>query len=279
MADFDLNAHFEKIKPNLGMTESKAGPMIVYMNDGIVSHAIMLYGEYCDAEVQIMSRYLDTESVYLDIGTNIGFHAMSVNKTAGCAVLGFEPHPSHFSVAAHNCHNKNIRLYNVAVGATDGEIIIKDFDETEVGNYGDVSKTSEGITVPQVKLDTLELDRCTLMKIDVEGLEFEVLQGATDTLHKFRPVVFFEAIEHEVWNKCVDYLAMRSYSMYWVSCLTKPNAETFKQTDENPFGTGGVSNILAVPNEKMQPTDLAPVTAGEKFEEMVKRLTGYKLIF
>lgn len=278
-----LNEHFEKIRPLLAQTESRVGDMIVYKNDNIVSQAIGLYGEYCHAEINIMARYLDKDSLYLDIGTNIGYHAKGINHEVGCNVIGFEPHPSHFCVAAYNCQGKNILLYHTALGNKTGTIDLTDFDHGKIGNYGEITTVVEDddevITVPLKKLDTFNLDKCTLMKIDVEGAELSVLQGATKTIKKHRPVIFYEAIDKEVWMACHSFLDTREYKQYWVTCKTKPLAPPFRLSDANPFGNGGVSNILAVPTEKEQPTDLVEVIEGETYDEMVNRMTSYRILF
>lgn len=278
-----LNEYFDRIKPLLGQTDSRIGEMIIYRNDNIISQCIVLFGEYCHAEIGIMSRYLDKDSLYVDIGTNIGYHAKGVNHEVGCNVIGFEPHPSHFCVAAYNCQGKNILLYHTALGNKTGTIDLKDFDHEKVSNYGDITTNVEDddevISVPLKKLDTFNLDKCTLMKIDVEGAELGVLQGAVKTIKKHRPVIFYEAMDAEVWQACHNFLDTRDYKQYWVTCKNKPLAPTYKECPANPFKDSGVSNILAVPIEKEQPTDLVEVREGEVFDEMVNRMTSYKILF
>lgn len=277
--------YFEKLIPSLLKTDSIVGDFVIYKNDTIVSQAIFLLGEYCYAEVKIMSRYLDKDSLYLDIGTNIGFHARAVNNLVGCNVIGFEPHPNHFCVAAYNCKDKNILLYHTALGNKTGTIELKNFNEEDQGNYGDLTTVTDDIDdvieVPLKKLDTFNLDDCTVMKIDVEGAELDVMKGAARTIKKFRPVIFFEALKVEDWVGCYDFLDARDYKQYWVTCKTKPLGPTYKECDPhvNPFGDGGVGNILAVPTEKEQPKDLVPVVRGESYNDMVVRYTSYRILF
>jgi FkbM family methyltransferase len=278
----DINDNLERLKPFIGTTDTKVGEMVVYKNDEIVSLALATFGEYCDAEVQIMTRYLNNESVYLDIGTNIGYHALAINKYVGCAVQCFEPHPDHFTIAAYNCRDKPIRIYNTALGNSNGKITMKRFDPEVQGNYGEikVDENNEGIEVTMIKLDQLEeLARVDVMKIDVEGFEFQVLQGSLETILKHKPVIFYEAIEKEAWDPCFKFLRDLGYSQYWVTCRTKPLAPTYKQTEDNPFDVFGVSNILAIPNEIQQPLDLAPVVEGESFMDLLTRYQRYKLMF
>ena len=278
-----LNEYFEKLTPSLAKTDSLVGDFIIYKNDQIVSQAIALFGEYCHAEVRIMAKYLDKDSLYLDIGTNIGYHARAINHEVGCNVMGFEPHPSHFCVAAYNCQGKNILLYHTALGNKTGNIELKNFDENAAGNYGDLTTLTDDIEdvikVPLKKLDSFNLEKCTLMKIDVEGAELDVLKGANKTIKKFRPVIFYEAIKVEDWAECYEFLDTRDYKQYWVTCRTQPISPTFKTPTVNPFGDGGVSNILAVPAEQEQPEYLVEVTQGETYNDMVKRFTSYRIIF
>ena len=53
------------------------------------------------------------------------------------------------------------------------------------------------ITTPLIALDDLRLDRADLLKIDVEGMEMDVLRGATATILKSRPVILVEMIKTE----------------------------------------------------------------------------------
>lgn len=278
MENYNLEEIFEKLKPNLGKTDSNVGEFIVYRNDSIVSQAIALYGEYSFAEISIMSRYLDQQSLYVDIGTNIGYHAVAVNHFVGCNVIGFEPHPNHFAVIAHNVKDKNILVYNAAASNKTGTIHIADFDETQLGNYGEVSKDSDGIEVQSIKLDDLNLDDCTVIKIDVEGHELNVLKGASKTIKKFRPVVFFEALKENNWEECREFLASKDYKTYWVVCKVRPLHTTYKETELNPFNDTASFNILAVPIEKKQPEDLYPVTPGEWYQTSVDKLKQYKFV-
>lgn len=278
MENYNLTETFEKLKPNLGKTDSNVGEFIVYKNDSIVSQAIALYGEYSFAEIVIMSRYLNQQSLYVDVGTNIGYHAVAVSHFVGCNVIGFEPHPNHFAVIAHNVKDRNILVYNAAVSNKSGSIRIADFDESEFGNYGEVAKDNDGIEVSSVKLDDIKLDACTVIKIDVEGHELNVLKGATKTIKKFRPVIFFEALEGNNWEECRQFLADKDYKAYWVVCRVRPLHTTYKETELNPFNDSASFNILAVPNEKEQPNDLVPVVPNEWYHKTVQRITKYKLV-
>jgi len=274
----DVQELFEQIKPDLIGVNSKVGTIAVYKNDNIISLAIRVFGEYCDTEIDIMATYVNKDSTYLDIGTNIGYHAVGMATRVGCKVIGFEPHPKHFAVAAYNCQNLPVTLHNTALGSKKGKFTMTDFDVSKTSNYGDIHKSDSGIEVSVQKLDDFKIDNISLMKIDVEGHELEVMKGSKKTIDKQRPVIFYEANKDE-WFDCFDFLDSKDYIQYWVGCRNKPENEPFFKTDENPFGLSGVTNILAVPIEKEQPKVLVPVVRGEVFNDAINRIKNYVMLF
>lgn len=280
-SEMTLDNQLKELEPHIGITNTKVGDMLIYRKDTIVSYALSLFGEYCDAEAQIMAHYLTPNSIYVDIGTNIGYHALAINQYVGCVVQGFEPHPYHFAVAAYNCKDKPIRIYNTALSNFNGTIKMSKLDVTDIGNYGEACLDEEdGIEVPVIRLDDVDdLVNVDVIKIDVEGFEYEVMQGGKGTIDKFRPVILFEALDRDFWQPCYDFLNELNYKHYWVVCKTKPVGATFKETEENPFLDYGVSNILAVPIEKAQPDDLIPVNRNESFGEYIEKIKKYKFIF
>jgi FkbM family methyltransferase len=272
----------DSMKDSLLLTESRLGTFLVYKNDNVISKAIDMYGEYCHAEINILKEYLPNEHCqYVDIGTNIGYQLVGVHKETNCMALGFEPNPKHFAVASYNSKDySKIQIINAGASNKNNEIVLKDFDHTQNSNYGDIHITEgEGTTIKVVPLDSIPLDRCSVIKIDVEGHELEVLEGATKTISKYRPVIFYEAMEWDVWTKCHDFLSDRKYKQYWVACRTNPLAPTFKTNKENPFGNSTVSNILAVPAEISQPDYLMEVIPGESFSRCVNRYQKLRLLF
>jgi FkbM family methyltransferase len=278
----EIQQTIDLMKDTLLLTDSRLGTFLVYKNDTTISKSIDMYGEYCQAEVNIIKQYLPNDfSQYVDIGTNIGYHLVAVHKETNCNVLGFEPNPKHFAVASYNGKDyPKIQIINAGASNKKSERMLKDFDPSVESNYGDIHITSgDGITVRMLTLDNIDLANCNVIKIDVEGHEFEALQGCVKTISKHRPVIFYEAMEWDVWNNCQQFLEARKYKQYWVACRTKPIAETFKPSDENPFKDSTVSNILAVPAELPQPDNLVEVIPGEGFTICFQRYKKLKLLF
>ncbi len=76
MKHLNITDNLERLGPSLIVTDSKVGRMAVYKNDSVVSPSILLFGEYCDAEVQVMAKYLTPESIYLDRFTTMKVGAL-----------------------------------------------------------------------------------------------------------------------------------------------------------------------------------------------------------
>lgn len=283
--DKTLNDILDDLKPYVGFTDTNVGEMLVYKHDTIVSSALALYGEYTYSESEVLATWLTPTSTHLDIGTNIGYHALAINKLVGCNVLAFEPQKNHFAMAAYNTQNKTIKVHNCAVGKIEGSIRITDFDPNVVENYGimQVSSDDNGTEVPIVTVDSLNLEACSSMKIDVEGYEFDVLEGANNTIDKFRPIIQYEATEFskddETWRKCHAFLEAKDYKQYWIVSKVKPSGENYKKSDLNPYENLVVANILAIPTEIGQPDFLAPATRDENWEQFYHRIIKYKLVF
>lgn len=279
----EMAIEFDKLKPALDIVASKIGDFAIYKNDTIISQAIRLFGEYAHAEIDVMSLYLDENSVYVDVGTNIGYHALAIHKQNNCKVLAFEPHPNHFLVAAFNCQGAPIQILNAGLSDKHETIKIDDFDVNEEGNYGEIANSTEGIDVQVTTLDALDIAKCDLIKIDVEGLEYNVIMGGLKTIEKFKPVIFYEAIDDAVWPTCHKLLDSMGYKQYWVGCKNKPISPTFHQTDVNPFANGAVANILAVPPGGKQPDFLMPAIEFEgtleNYQQILDRCKKYILIF
>ena len=166
-------------------------------------------------------------------------------------VIAFEPQPAIFGVLKANCEaNKvsNAVLVNAAVGDESGEISVPDVDYGVKGNFGGVALGAGQFSVPMVTIDGLNLPACAFMKIDVEGMEYEALTGAEETIQRFRPLMYVENDRREKSARLISLLQSFGYKLYW---HTPPlfNPLNFAGEEEN-FWPGIVSqNMLCVPVE------------------------------
>ena len=189
----------------------------------------------------------------LDIGMNIGMNTWEY-ATFAQEVHGFEPVPGTYQVALDNIAlNKNhqdpnlgwwknpdkswaslavagtINTYNVALGPTAGSVemhIKKNDGHNRVANdnytklNGKPVKVNTGyqrVQVPQLTLDSYNFTDVDIIKIDVEGYELQVLEGALNTIAQNRPIVQIECVEIQprafgkTINDLMDYFTSKNY--------------------------------------------------------------------
>jgi FkbM family methyltransferase len=126
----------------------------------------------------------------------------------GCIVYSFEISPENFAILKKNIeiNRSGIRAYNIPVG--NGEEIKFMFD-------GSMShKTDNGQPTRTTRLDGWVRENNVipaLLKIDVEGAEYEVLEGAAETISTVRPKIILETHSRSLREKCDSFLKERGY--------------------------------------------------------------------
>jgi FkbM family methyltransferase len=104
-------------------------------------------------------------------------------------VYAFEPDRLNFYVANLNCQYDSIHLFNAAVGKEAGFTGVARRFMDNVGMH-----QVEGVgSIPIMAIDSLKLPVCGLIALDIEGYEFNALQGAVETINRCQPVVICEA--------------------------------------------------------------------------------------
>jgi len=153
------------------------------------------------------------KKVVLDVGGHIGSHTILYAKyIPDCTVHTFEPQSILFDILDKNIkvnELSNVRVYKNAVGhecrrCTMSKMLYDGYDCEIVYNthkklnYGGLQLGSNGEPATMITIDSLELQQCDYIKIDVEGAEALVLLGASETIQKFKPIIFFEHTDKRV---------------------------------------------------------------------------------
>jgi len=159
----------------------------------------------------LMRAFIRPGDLCLDVGANIGWHTLLLSRLVGSSghVHAFEPNPSVLKLLNENLHLNDIgntTVHPVAVGNVNGEAFFNapPVGSKEAGNgYMVNSSLDEGngvIRVPICVLDSLLLSGrpVRFIKIDVEGYEAGVLQGASHILARYRPIVCMEQLDTHV---------------------------------------------------------------------------------
>lgn len=157
-------------------------------------------------EYHIINGYLKqfvTRSKYIvDAGANIGCHTVSYGLfNPECKIWSFEPQKKLFDILVKNVKQNNIKdrvkIYNAGLGHTEMDVNLVNIESVEdkahMGwNKGGMGIGKGGEKMKLMTIDSLDLPGLDYMKIDVEGAEGLVIQGAKKTIEKFHPIICFE---------------------------------------------------------------------------------------
>lgn len=175
--------------------------MAVYANDQI-GHNINVYGVYDKDALDLLFEFMTplkdmfSNGMALDIGANIGNHSVYFDKIFS-RVCAFEPNPSTYQILAFNAsYSKSVRTYSYGLGDVSGVFDLyedpENFGGSSVKNFGWVRQKPVPITIH--RLDDLDIDftNLELIKIDVEGLEANVIRGGSKVIEKYSPIILLE---------------------------------------------------------------------------------------
>lgn len=160
---------------------------------GVISMVNML-GLYDYNNMNLVQRVLQGGGLFVDVGANIGAYTLIASEVPGVHVLSFEPNPTAFAKLGTNVMlngRANVELLNMAAGSAPGELHMTD-NGADVLNH---VVTGGGAGTIAVLVDTLDAV-CRrqgawpkLIKMDVEGHEPQVLEGALECLAQVLAVI------------------------------------------------------------------------------------------
>lgn len=160
----------------------------------------------------------------VDVGANKGSWAIGIaGLTNAERVIAYEPIPEVYSALQRNARKfPHISCFNCAVGATIGRATLHVESQSELSSIREMTNVAEtvhgvdlartrDITVPLTTLDhdLADCDEISLLKIDVQGYEAEVLAGARSILRRTR-VLLVEILYSSYYVDALDFTALHS---------------------------------------------------------------------
>jgi FkbM family methyltransferase len=184
----------------------------LFKHNDVVSNAVRSGGY--EAELQELSNNLlvqHTDGIVLDIGANLGSYVVPLAKrNPHLQFEAFEPQRIvYYQLCANTFLNRLSNVYAHNVGLSNEQritsyVLPNYAEETNIGAFSidfdtrlkNYEVKSEGVTERMIiiPLDSMQYEKVRLIKIDVEGHELQVLQGAEHTLRENNyPPIIFEA--------------------------------------------------------------------------------------
>jgi FkbM family methyltransferase len=270
----DLN---ERLAPFLGsnaITVGRHGLFMFAKHDSVIGRALETYGEFAEDENELLQSLVGPGQVFIDVGANIGTVTIPLARRVGPTgmVWAIEPQRQVFTLLCANIALNDLTQVKplfAALGGKAGTAHIAGPDQGLQANLGAVRLNTPDAAeeVSVLTLDAFRIASCALIKIDVEGMELQVLSGAIETIERFRPVVYFEAKTGGGTRSCIDFFLQRNYALYWhFARFYRPN--NFRNVARDIFQTEGMApgtrmgdiNAVAVPAERNLRLRLPPIS-------------------
>ena len=234
---------------------TRYGQMEIIDSDYTVSQALRIYGEWAQKELDLLSRFITPGACVIDAGAFIGTHTLFFSKMVGISgkVFSFEPRCELFAYLQHNINLNGLGQalgFNVALGATSTTLKIRSLDLQIADNFGGIKLISSHemtnvteYTVPVITLDEMELPKVALFKLDVEGMESEVLSGARKIIARDRPVIFAECNSLHDGASLLAFAQANGYQVFG-SLNDAYNMNNFNMERLNNFGQAKELGLL-----------------------------------
>ena len=193
----------------------------------------------------VLFSYIKEGMNVIDIGANIGAITLQMAKmiSKNGKVFSFEPSPYNYKQANKNIslnNFSNIKLVNQGLGNKKETAFLYNVNPTNRGmlrllpeNYETKSYEKEEVVIDTLdkSMEKFSIPKPDFIKIDVEGFEYKVLQGAHETLSKYRPILFIELVDNNLREQksnakeLIQYLKLLNYKVV--------NAQLNEEMDEN----------------------------------------------
>jgi FkbM family methyltransferase len=240
----------------------------LYINVRPVDHIqkdLFWYGHYELESINLLKELVENDSVVVDIGANIGYYTIvAASKAVSGHVYALEALSFLCEEIEQNIllnRLQNVNVYHYALGSRERDSLAYLSSEDNVGMSGLLP--AENFSGETEKVHSLSLDqwkeaerigKIDIIKIDVEGAEYDVLSGMKDTLTALRPIIFIEVIEHQLerfGSSMKDlYSFIRSYNYNTYDIVGKNRLQEINTYKES-------YSVLFMPEERPIPDKIS----------------------
>ena len=179
-----------------------------------------------ERELHFLDRLVRPGSVAIDIGANKGLYSWLLSRIA-VEVKAFEPNPKMYAQLSRSVP-QNVETFEIALSDSDGEaeLILPIHRNGRYSNQGGSlqevkymsGKQVQRWPVRQCRLDAYGFSDVSFIKIDVEGFELAVIDGASETIGRHKPALLVEIDESQngvPLHEAIGYVEALGYSTYF----------------------------------------------------------------
>jgi FkbM family methyltransferase len=176
------------LSPSKLIIQSYIGPVKFYAKKGLTGITGNIYtGLHEFGDMGFLLHFLRPGDVFFDVGANVGSYTLLASGACKAKSITIEPVQATFNILQQNIILNNlqnsVQLLNSGAGAVAGTLAFSSAEDTTNHVLADNEITDNTSIISIITIDSLLAEGSpTLIKIDVEGYETEVLKGMTDTL-------------------------------------------------------------------------------------------------
>jgi len=211
----EVEEQYKFLKGNVTI-KNKHGKFFCGNNIMAIYPVVNAYQKHFDPYMEL------EEGVFIDVGAHIGKYAIRLgNKLNGNGkVIAIEPEKNNFELLQTNVQLNNINnITCINKGAFSSKKELTLYVTPGPGEmYHSIYKQEEGWKSVTIEVDTLDnivknlnLNRVDFLKIDTEGAELDVIEGAKDTIKKYQPKILIEIWAPESLIKIKETLNALGY--------------------------------------------------------------------
>lgn len=179
--------------------KEKVSFFLPYRKD-LIEQTIIAKGSFFEiSELKKVRPFVPKNAVYVDIGANVGNHLVFFGLFSDLKkIYAFEPNPDLFPILSKNVDLNELSpittLYQNAIGSRQSKGVLVGSTNPDDTFYTDksVQVTDDG-NVQILPLDDIIKEKVDFIKIDVEGMEIEVLKGSLNRISADKPIIFIES--------------------------------------------------------------------------------------
>lgn len=234
----------------------------------LVPHALsfplqrLYYQRSGEPELALLPYLCDRSKLSLDIGSNMGAYTLFLLQHSE-SVVCFEPNESLCKYLRRKFAKKRVTIHEVALGKSDRvtELQVPVFGTRKLDGLAKVGKSKEiewqghritdfvRMPVDMRTLDSYDLKNIGLIKIDVEGHEYDVLSGAQETLAREFPNILVEVERRhagDTFTRTFEFLQAMGYSGFFLdSGSLRSISEFHAATMQDPANADGFGRYVA----------------------------------
>lgn len=194
--------------------------------ENFIDRFVLAHGLWEPLVVSALSVLVRPGDVCVDVGANAGYISLLMGRFVGPTgrVISFEPNVEVTRKFIRNIGlnpdlELTVELHTVGLSSRDTKMFVSPDTVVGIGNAGLTPSPSESasLEVTVTTLDSFNLEKLDCLKVDVEGMELDVLRGAEQTIQRFRPNIIFETLRNlppEHHRPIEQYLRSFGYILY-----------------------------------------------------------------